>query len=150
MFYKIHISTSNFKNLWLSLVLGIFVVLQDTCGVSGEDMVGGGSRRDEGLLMINNNVFAVLESLKKKKKSDKERGSSKSKGSSKAQEKEPEPQVFWQPARLTVKSWADVDDDDDYYATTAPPQSVWGTLEQSHTMAKSTQIEVCASISLIC
>ena len=41
--------------------------------------------------------------------SDKERGSSKSKRSFKAQEKEPEPQVSWQPARLTVKSWADVD-----------------------------------------
>lgn len=114
-------------------------------------MVGGGSRRDEGSMVINNNnVFAVLESLrKKKKKSDKELGSSKSKGSSKVQEKEPAPQVFWAPARLTVKSWADVDDDDDYYATTAPPQSVWGTSEQSQTMEKLTQVEVCASISLI-
>ena len=37
-------------------------------------MVGGGSRRDEGSLMINNtNVFAALDALKKKKKSDKER-----------------------------------------------------------------------------
>ena len=102
-------------------------------------MVGGGSRRDEGSLVINNtNVFAALDTLRKKKKSDKDRGSSK-KSSSKSQQqqqpqKEPEPQVFWAPAPLTVKSWADVDDDDDYYATTAPPQSVWGSSEpsQSH------------------
>lgn len=96
-------------------------------------MVGGGSRRDEGSLVINNtNVFAALETLRKKKKSDKDR---KSKGSSKsaqsAQPKAPEAQVFWAPAPLNAKSWADVDDedDDDYYATTAPPQSVWGPSE---------------------
>ncbi|MBA0835567.1 hypothetical protein Goarm_007841, partial [Gossypium armourianum] len=99
-------------------------------------MVGGGSRRDEGSMVINNtNVFAALETLRKKKKSDKDRGSSK-KSSSKSQQsqpqKEPEPQVFWAPAPLNVKSWADVDDDDDYYATTAPPQSVWGSSEPSH------------------
>ncbi|MBA0806632.1 hypothetical protein Gohar_022501 [Gossypium harknessii] len=99
-------------------------------------MVGGGSRRDEGSMVINNtNVFAALETLRKKKKSDKDRGSSK-KSSSKCQQsqpqKEPEPQVFWAPAPLNVKSWADVDDDDDYYATTAPPQSVWGSSEPSH------------------
>ncbi|CAL9059835.1 DNA polymerase delta subunit 3-like [Musa acuminata AAA Group] len=92
-------------------------------------MVGGGSRRDDGPLNISStNVFAALETLKKKKKkSSKE---SKGKGSSKSQAKEPEPQVFWAPTPLTVKSWADVDDDDDYFATTAPPQSVWGSSGQ--------------------
>ncbi|KAI3468274.1 hypothetical protein Pfo_024937 [Paulownia fortunei] len=99
-------------------------------------MVGGGNRRDEGSFTVSNtNVFAALESLRKKKKSDKEKGSSKgSKSSSKAaaagksKEAEEEKQVYWAPAPLTVKSWADVDDedDDDYYATTAPPQVIWG------------------------
>lgn len=97
-------------------------------------MVGGGSRRDEGSLVLNNtNVFAALDTLKKKKKSDKE----KSKGSStksQAQSAKAEAQVFWAPAPLNAKSWADVDDedDDDYYATTAPPQSVWGVSEPHH------------------
>ncbi|KAL2543850.1 copper ion binding [Forsythia ovata] len=97
-------------------------------------MVGGGNRKDEGSFTVSNsNVFAVLES--RKKKSDKEKGSAKSSknvtkaGAGKSKEpQEEKPQVFWAPAPLTVKSWADVDDedDDDYYATTAPPQSVWG------------------------
>ncbi|XP_043725310.1 DNA ligase 1-like [Telopea speciosissima] len=107
-------------------------------------MVGGGSRKDDGPIGINStNVFAALESLRKKKKSDKEHGSSKSKGSSKSQAKEPEPQVFWQPTPLTVKSWADVDDDDDddYYATTAPPQSVWGTEEPQQNKESMTPVE---------
>nr|DAD31222.1 TPA_asm: hypothetical protein HUJ06_010073 [Nelumbo nucifera] len=93
-------------------------------------MVGGGSRMGDGPLGISNaNVFAALESLRRKKKSDKEHGSSKSKGSSKNRAKEPEPQVYWTPAPLTVKSRADVDDDDDdYYATTAPP-SAWGSTQ---------------------
>ncbi|KAG6492701.1 hypothetical protein ZIOFF_047666 [Zingiber officinale] len=61
-------------------------------------MVGGGSRRDDGPLKINStNFFAVLETLKKKKKSDKE---SKSKGVSKSQGKEQEKQVFWALAPL--------------------------------------------------
>ncbi|KAK8597933.1 hypothetical protein V6N13_095327 [Hibiscus sabdariffa] len=98
-------------------------------------MAGGGSRRDEGSLAINStNVFAALDTLRKKKKSDKDRGSSK-RSSSKSQQpqKETDPQVFWAPAPLNVKSWADVDDDDDYFAMTAP-QSVWGSSEpsQSH------------------
>ena len=105
----------------------------------------GGSRRDEGSLVINNtNVFAALETLRKKKKSDKER---KNKGSSKsqsAQAKEPEPQVFWAPAPLTSKSWADVDDedDDDYYATTAPPQAVWGSSDAHGSKEKLGNVEV--------
>ncbi|XP_016502196.1 uncharacterized protein LOC107820424 isoform X1 [Nicotiana tabacum] len=76
----------------------------------------------------NSNVFAALDSLRKKKKSsDKE--SKSSKGSS--SKKEQEPEVLWAPAPLTVKSWADVDDedDDDYYATTAPLQSFLGSNE---------------------
>ncbi|WMV42797.1 hypothetical protein MTR67_036182 [Solanum verrucosum] len=85
----------------------------------------GSNRREEGSVMVkNSNVFAALDTLRKKKKSDKE----KSKGSSK---KEQEPEVLWAPAPLTVKSWADVDDedDDDYYATTAPLQSFVGSIE---------------------
>ncbi|PSS17795.1 Mitochondrial glycoprotein [Actinidia chinensis var. chinensis] len=107
-------------------------------------MVGGGNRRDEGSLAINNtNVFAALETLRKKKKSDKDRGSSKSKGSSKSQGKEPEPQVFWAPTPLTTKSWADVDDEDDedYYATTAPPPSVWHLSESDQTKEKQAPVE---------
>ncbi|GER32161.1 syntaxin [Striga asiatica] len=95
-------------------------------------MVGGGNRRDEGSFTVSNtNVFAALDSLRKKKKSDKEKGSSKGgKGTSKGSKgaSEAEKQVYWAPAPLTSKSWADVDDedDDDYYATTAPPQVIWG------------------------
>ncbi|KAG6526269.1 hypothetical protein ZIOFF_016251 [Zingiber officinale] len=104
-------------------------------------MVGGGSRRDDGSLKINStNVFAALETLKKKKKSDKE---SKSKGASRSQAKEQEQQVFWAPAPLTSKSWADVgdDDDDDYYATTAPPKAIWGASEQRHIKELEASVE---------
>ncbi|KAL3819049.1 hypothetical protein ACJIZ3_004954 [Penstemon smallii] len=99
-------------------------------------MVGGGNRRDEGSFTVSNtNVFAALETLRKKKKSDKDKGSSKGSKSSasksaagKSKVVDEEKKVFWAPAPLTVKSWADVDDedDDDYYATTAPPQAIWG------------------------
>ncbi|KAI4376937.1 hypothetical protein MLD38_014638 [Melastoma candidum] len=100
-------------------------------------MVGGiGNRRDDGSLVIKNtNVFAALETLRKKKKSDKDKSSksksAKSLSSSSVRGKGDQPlqqQVFWAPAPLKAKSWADVDDDedDDYYATTAPPSSVWG------------------------
>ncbi|XP_059634993.1 FK506-binding protein 3-like [Cornus florida] len=91
-------------------------------------MVGGGNRKDESLVITSTNVFAALGTLKKKKKSDKEQGSSKGKGSSKKKQEEEPKQVYWAPAPLTVKSWADVDDEDedDYYATVAPPESVWG------------------------
>ncbi|KAJ7958707.1 stress response protein NST1-like [Quillaja saponaria] len=106
-------------------------------------MVGGGSRRDEGSLVFNNsNVFAALETLRKKKKSDKEK---KTKGSSNSQAhaKEPEPPVFWAPAPLTAKSWADVDDDDDddYYATTAPLQSVWTGTESQQSKENPSNVE---------
>ncbi|XP_073314775.1 uncharacterized protein [Primulina huaijiensis] len=93
-------------------------------------MVGGGNRRDDGSLIGNNtNGFAALENLRRNKKSDKEKVSSKGANKSKFKEVADEkPQVFWAPAPLTVKSWADVEDeeDDDYYATTAPPQAIWG------------------------
>ncbi|XP_019437665.1 PREDICTED: uncharacterized protein LOC109343696 isoform X1 [Lupinus angustifolius] len=101
-------------------------------------MVGGGSRKDKGSLMISNtNVFAALDSLKKKKKSDKKSEGKSSKGS----ESESEPQVFWAPAPLNVKSWADVDDDDDYYATTAPPQSVWNVPQPHSNVPKHESFE---------
>ncbi|GJR92239.1 DnaJ homolog subfamily C GRV2 isoform X1 [Tanacetum coccineum] len=86
-------------------------------------MAGGGVRKDDGVSFNSTNVFAALGSLKKKK--SKSEGVSK-KGKKKEAKVEKE-QVFWAPAPLNVKSWADVDDedDDDYYATTAPPP-VWG------------------------
>lgn len=93
-------------------------------------MVSGGSRREDGSLANNStNVFAALESLRRKKKSEKEQKSSKSNMSNKSQELQENSEVFWAPAPLSGKSWADVDDDDDddYYATTAPPQPVWTT-----------------------
>jgi hypothetical protein len=76
-------------------------------------MAGGGNRRGAGSEEVRigtGNVFAALETLKKKKKPKK-------------QAPEPvKPEVVWAPAPLTTKSWADVedDDDDDYFATTAP------------------------------
>jgi hypothetical protein len=96
-------------------------------------MVGGGRRggaADE-VKLNTGNVFAALESLKKKKKGDKGKSSSSSRkkhGEASQQEAPPQKEVFWAPAPLTTKSWADVedDDDDDYFATTAPPRPVWG------------------------
>ncbi|CAN6340816.1 unnamed protein product [Urochloa humidicola] len=91
-------------------------------------MAGGGSRRAgaaEEPKIGTGNVFAALERLKKKKKKPAAGGG---KGAKPAAE-EPKPEVFWAPAPLTTKSWADVedDDDDDYFATTAPPpRPVWG------------------------
>lgn len=114
-------------------------------------MVGGGNRKDD-LVISNSNVFAALGTLKKKKKnSDKDsRSKTASSSSTSKAEKKPDSQVFWAPAPLTVKSWADVDDedDDDYYATTAPPQSVWSpapvTAEQHSKPKESTvHLEVC-------
>lgn len=88
-------------------------------------MAGGGSRRAgaaEQPKIGSGNVFAALETLKKKKKPA-------DKGAKPAAREDPKPEVFWAPAPLTAKSWADVedDDDDDYFATTAPPpRPVWG------------------------
>ena len=103
-------------------------------------MLGGGSaRRDEGSMAIKNtNVFAALDSLKRKKKSDKAAKSAAA----------PEPQqVQWAPAPLNSKSWADVgdEDDDDFYATTAPPQPVWGSSAQN--VAAEVRFSVLLSIS---
>ncbi|KAF6988560.1 hypothetical protein CFC21_006077 [Triticum aestivum] len=79
-------------------------------------MAGGGNRRGAGaeeLRIGSGNVFAALETLKKKKPAAAE------KKQAPVVEK---PEVFSAPAPLTAKSWADVedDDDDDYFATTAP------------------------------
>lgn len=96
-------------------------------------MAGGGSKRDEAPVLNSTNVFAALGSLKKKKKKpDKEQGSSKVQDPQKKD-------VFWAPAPLTSKSWADVDDedDDDYYATTAPPESGWAAPPASETLAQN-------------
>ncbi|KAK1549363.1 hypothetical protein Q3G72_000830 [Acer saccharum] len=106
-------------------------------------MVGGGSRKDESLVINSTNVFAALGSLKKKKKSTgKEQGSSKSK--TKDADKEKEKEVFWAPTPLTVKSWADVDDedDDDYYATTAPPQVDWTSTVDSNSQNETVEAAV--------
>lgn len=81
-------------------------------------------------VISSNNVFAALGSLKKKKKKpDKEQGPSKAQDPQKKD-------VFWAPAPLTSKSWADVDDEDDedYYATTAPPESGWAAPPVSETV----------------
>ncbi|ONK66567.1 uncharacterized protein A4U43_C06F9590 [Asparagus officinalis] len=102
---------------------------------------GGGSRRDDGPLKIGSaNGFAVLESLKKKKKPDKV--SSKSEGPSKSKAKEPEEPVFWNPKPLVNKSWADVEDedDDDYYASSAPLRGIWGSSESGN-QKKEIEIE---------
>lgn len=122
------------KLVWFISIL----VLAESC----VKMAGGGNRRDEGSITIQStNLFAALDTRKKKKKSGKSKGSSKSR----EPEKEPEPQVFWAPTPLKVKSWADIDDDDDdddYYATTAPPQSGWSTSVPSHTDSKDVHVEV--------
>uniref|UniRef100_A0A8R7JZS8 Uncharacterized protein n=1 Tax=Triticum urartu TaxID=4572 RepID=A0A8R7JZS8_TRIUA len=81
-------------------------------------MAGGGNRKGSGaeeLRIGSGNVFAALETLKKKKK----KPAAAEKKQAPLVEK---PEVFWAPAPLTAKSWADVedDDDDDYFATTAP------------------------------
>lgn len=112
-------------------------------------MVGGGSRRDESLVINSTNVFAALGSLKKKK--NKEQGSSKSKSSSvKKTVKEPEKEVYWTPAPLKVESWADVDDDDDdFYATTAPPSSAWGPADSKSPKETETAVEVIQSVNLL-
>lgn len=118
-------------------------------------MVGGGGNSKDDLVISNSNVFAALGSLRRKKKSDSKVGKSSASSSSslssprkQAKNEEAKPQVFWAPAPLTAKSWADVDDedDDDYYATAAPPQSVWGNAqeEESHPnpIHSSTPLEV--------
>jgi hypothetical protein len=107
-------------------------------------MAGGGGRRDAdaAVRIGTGNVFAALEALKRKKKKPPSSSSSsssaasapgrKGKGSTRKaaapgeENAPPPPEVFWAPAPLKSKSWADVEDDD-YFATTAPPRPVWGT-----------------------
>ena len=120
-------------------------------------MVIGGSRREEAPVINSTNVFAALGSLKKKKKKaeNKEQGSSKGRGSSAAGSSAQQPEkedVFWAPAPLTAKSWADVDDedDDDYYATTAPPQSVWGAPVADGESEAATEGEAAAEVENFC
>ncbi|WCJ29735.1 copper ion binding [Euphorbia peplus] len=101
---------------------------------------GGGNRKDESVVLNSTNVFAALDTLRKKKKSDKSKQAS-SKPNSKHLEAQKE--VFWAPAPLTVKSWADVDDDDDddYYATTAPPVSAWAATPDNEAPAEVSESE---------
>ncbi|RXH74587.1 hypothetical protein DVH24_029308 [Malus domestica] len=104
-------------------------------------MAGGASRKDELVVLNSTNVFAALGSLKKKKKGDKSSSKS-SKGGGVAQDSgEAEKEVFWAPAPLIAKSWADVDDedDDDYYATTAPPEMGWAGEDSK--AAKESELE---------
>ncbi|KAH9303706.1 hypothetical protein KI387_008110 [Taxus chinensis] len=75
----------------------------------------GVSNKDAAVAINTGNIFAALESKKKK-------GSSKKKDNTKEAKKATE---FWTKAPVSVKSWADCeDDDDDYYATALPP--AWG------------------------
>jgi hypothetical protein len=97
-------------------------------------MVGGGIKKDDGLAAISStNIFSALE--KKRRKSNKKKLSDKEKGLGKGKDskgdKEDEPEQFWAPSQVTVKSWADCDDDEDYYATTAPPPAFGAPEDQS-------------------
>ncbi|KAH7437143.1 hypothetical protein KP509_05G058400 [Ceratopteris richardii] len=88
-------------------------------------MVGGMTKRDDGLPAISStNIFSALESRRRKsskKRSDKEKGESKSR---EAHQETTVPQV-WTPAPVTVTNWADCEeDDDDYFALPALPPIV--------------------------
>ena len=103
---------------------------------------GGGSRREEAPSLNSTNIFAALSNLKKKKSSkNKDQGRGSAAGEGTPEKKE----VFWAPAPLTAKSWADVDDedDDDYYATAAPPDSSWGAPVSSE---KANESDVAADV----
>ncbi|KAH8954204.1 hypothetical protein BDL97_08G067100 [Sphagnum fallax] len=71
-------------------------------------MVRGGTRRDDGSRGLSGiNIFAALESRRRKNEPENKQNLS-------------EPFQFWAPSQVTVKSWANInDDDDDYRATTA-------------------------------
>ncbi|KAJ6836910.1 nucleolin [Iris pallida] len=84
-------------------------------------MVGGGGS------IRSTNVFAALDSLKKKKKSKASAGQSRS-------ELEPA-EVFWAPTPIKSMSWADVDDDDDYFATAEPLEKLPATKEEEEVPA---------------
>ncbi|XP_057718330.1 uncharacterized protein LOC130932888 [Arachis stenosperma] len=94
-------------------------------GDNDEDAIGNGSEMDElGDKVSGNGVGRVFVRASSKGRAS----SSSSTAASSAAQQQEKKEVFWAPAPLTSKSWADVDDedDDDYYAITAPPQSVWG------------------------
>jgi len=133
LFLHIYLRSHRRKTLEFSaLHFSAFPILPRHLLWLGLGMAGGASRRDEAPVISSTNVFAALGSLKKKKKkADKEQGSSKA--------QDPQKDVFWAPAPLTSKSWADVDDedDDDYYATTAPPESVWAAPPASETVTQN-------------
>lgn len=120
-------------------------------------MVGGGIKKDDGLPAISStNIFAALERKGRrssKKKSDKDRNGLKSKDS-KSDKKEEEPQQFWAPTQVFVKSWADCDDEEDYFATTAPPPAAWLPDQSSEVSAANkeglSQGEVTASLVYSC
>lgn len=85
-------------------------------------MVGGGSKRDEGLPAISStNIFSALES--RRKKSIKKRLDKDQKGSSlsSASNVSAQPALqSWAPTPVSVTSWADCEeDDDDYFAMPA-------------------------------
>eukprot|EP01018_Ginkgo_biloba_P007049 Gb_40661 [translate_table: standard] len=87
-----------------------------------------GTKKDNGVVAINtDNIFAALESRKKK--------SGKKKESNKDAKKATQ---FWTNAPVTVKSWADCEDDDDYFASAPPP--VWGK-EQSREQVEADKEE---------
>ncbi|CAD6343194.1 unnamed protein product [Miscanthus lutarioriparius] len=93
---------------------------------------GAGAAAEEPKIW-SGNVFVALETLKKKKKKPAAADKAAAKpAAARDKEEGPKPEVFWAPAPLTAKSWADVDDDDDYFATTAPPpMPVWGDAHRS-------------------
>ncbi|XLR04954.1 hypothetical protein HN51_059831 [Arachis hypogaea] len=111
-------------------------------------MVGaGGSRREDAPPSLNStNVFAALSSLKKKKSTSSSKIKEQRRGGGEVTPEKKE--VFWAPAPLTAKSWADVDDedDDDYYATTAPPDSSWGAAVSSE---KANDSDAAADVSRV-
>eukprot|EP00245_Coleochaete_scutata_P004761 TRINITY_DN176_c0_g1_i1.p1 TRINITY_DN176_c0_g1~~TRINITY_DN176_c0_g1_i1.p1 ORF type:complete len:318 (+),score=132.74 TRINITY_DN176_c0_g1_i1:198-1151(+) len=85
-------------------------------------MVGGSGRDDGYPGLKSTNLFAALQSRRKSKGKKVKDGSSDPKPG-----KKEEPEQFWAPTQVTVKSWADCEeDDDDYYATSVPPPVNWG------------------------
>lgn len=88
-------------------------------------MAGRINRRDDDALVLSStNVFAALGSLKKKKKKMMIKTTAKKKSSGEAS-REAQEQVFWAPAPLNAKSWADVVDDDDDYVAAVLPERTW-------------------------
>lgn len=100
--------------------------------------MAGGSK-DDGLRATN--IFAALDTRRRSKKGDKEQSSSKKGGgaaaSAAAGRKGQEEQVFWPaPARLTVKSWADVMTTTKMIITQLPRRRSWRGARQSGRMCR--------------